>query len=82
MHRLGIEALSPPDRLAVDGELEDVVGQRLAAAQLGVDGLVAPQAEPGCPRDSLQEVGPPAPTVGHEGSLVDDLGACAAWRDR
>ena len=69
-----LEPLDPRDLLAVEAELEDVGGLRVAG-ELGVERLVAPRAERGGRLDAHQEVGLPAPAVAREDALVDDVDA-------
>src|SRR6266511_1265794 len=67
---VGLEPLDAPERLAVEAELERVLGPRMPG-QLRVEHLVAPATECGRPLDPLEKVRDPAPAIRHEDGLVD-----------
>ena len=62
--------------MRVERELENRVRLR-APRELRVPGLVGEGAEPGRLVDADEEVGDPAPALGREDALVDDVDACA-----
>ncbi len=73
MDMLGQRALDRGDRIRIERELQDVVGEGIVACELRVDRLVAPVAEIGLARNLLEEVGDSAPARQREVRLIDDL---------
>ena len=72
--QIGRELLRVRQGLAVEGELQRVLGPRMPR-QLGVEHLVAPVAERGGAIDALQEVRDAPPALREEDGLVDVVGA-------
>ena len=73
MHGSGTSTLDAFNLARVVGELEDVLGKRFGASELGVDRFVPPVAEGGRHVDPFKEVGAPVPAILRKRALKDDI---------